>query len=167
MFDEQQRALRTKHAPDLGECLRDAVDAAKNERGHDCVERVVPKRQCLCGCLDDGRLAAAFTEPVDEQAPHVRVGLGENEPHARRVVLQVQAGAGADLQHVALEAGEKACAPVAQAGVLGAAQAAVVRGSEESGQRHELALVGFRRLRGELPAELLDSALSCVELRDA
>ncbi len=99
--------------------------------------------------------------------PHVRVGLGEHEPRSLRVVLQVQAGSGADLEHIAFEVAEEPCAAVAQAGVLGPANAAVVGRREESAERHELAALGFRRLGRELAAELLDPTLGRVELRDA
>ena len=66
----------------------------------------------MCSALHDtrstvratGRMRGLLREP----APHVRVGLGEDEPIELSIVLEVPAGAGADLEHVPAQLGSRA-----------------------------------------------------------
>ena len=108
MLEEQQAALGAQHARHLGEGGRGIRDRAEDERADHGVEALIGEGQALGGRLDDLRRARGARQVVSQPAGHVLRGLGDYElGDGRRVVLEVQAGPGADLQRRTGRAGQQ------------------------------------------------------------
>lgn len=111
MLEEERGPVRLQHAPDLAQPAHRIRHRAEDARGGHRVERAVGERERL-----DVRLAQ-----LDGEAEPSRAGPGPvehplrqvdpNELQARRVEVEVAAGADAHLEHVALSRLEHAPPP--------------------------------------------------------
>ena len=106
--------------------------------------------------LDDrARSAPDAASFWPQLAQHVRVGLDQDQlGHRRRIELEVDAGAGAELELLSARRGEQLAAHLPQAGLLGRLEAAVVDGGEDPppgrvvDPSHQASLFGGRRSAG-------------------
>ena len=133
VLDEQQPPARPQHAGDLAQGQRLVRDRAEHERRDDRVERVVGEGQRLGRRPVNLRRA---TQPLDaplERACHRLDRLGEHERLDRvRVVAQVEAGPGADLEHATFGMSEQVAPVPSHAEPLAEPEERVVDPSEDA-----------------------------------
>jgi hypothetical protein len=110
-----ERTLQEEHpAPGaqdpgrLGERSRGVRDRAQDQRENRRVEAVLVEGEPLGAGLDDLRRASRLREPGPEPPDHVRVGLRQDQlADGIRVVLQVEARAGSEVDRSPGRAGEQ------------------------------------------------------------
>jgi hypothetical protein len=140
VLHEEQLAGRLEHPPDLCHHPVWLLDAAQHERRHDRVEGAGLVWKVLGARLDDlDRLDRSRGVQRFPQTPcHVGIRLGEHEVgDPGRVVPEVEAGAGADLQRAPEGRSQKRRPHVAQASFLICGQEPVIERREYRVARHD------------------------------
>src|SRR4029453_17456398 len=105
---EAQLAAGPDDAPQLGERSGLVEDRAEHERGDASVETGVPDRETLGGAVDNGDLDRHLGRRLASTVAQKPLGLDRDDlAHRLRIEREVEAVAGADLDHAAAEAGQR------------------------------------------------------------
>ena len=108
MLEEEEAPVRLQHPRNLGQRDLLAGHAAQDKRHNRGVEGGIREGQPLGRRIDDLRRPAERVNALAKAAAHVSVGLGQHQPRDRvRVVLEVESGAGPDLERRAFGGGQK------------------------------------------------------------
>src|SRR5262245_8505570 len=104
MFEKQKLAAWSEHAMDFREGPADLFDAAQRERADHAIEGAFVKGHPFAAQNMSLNLDAALLDSAPGEAVHAEVRLDDADPaDMLRVTGQVQAGAEADLENVALD----------------------------------------------------------------
>ena len=132
VLEEQQPAVGPEQGAHAPEGSHRVGHGAEHEGGHHRVERPVGEGRVLDARLVHLDRHHGGGDPGQQAPPHGAVRLEDDDPaDARgRVVRQVGAGAGPDLQHVAARLSQEVAAPVGQPCLLARRAHTVVHGGE-------------------------------------
>jgi hypothetical protein len=134
VLDKQELAAGPQHPPQLPQRPGLIIDPAQDQRRDRRVEGVIVEREIFGRRAQDSGGRAMLTDVSLQPPQHRRLGLRYRQrTDVRAVARQIGPGPAADLEHVAVGAGQQLLPEDVQAGPLGSGHLAVVGQGEERG----------------------------------